>query len=142
MSEVPTLDEVFPFEYIGGGYFRRKGVPRGVSADILHGMQAVEFVREAIAEELGEEPAPHSALCRNCFRRILSDDGEDDGDWVHEDGLATCSLDGDKAGAAEPFGKVLVVWDERSDRERGEDLPALPEADMDGAGTPRPSLET
>ena len=38
------LHELFPFEYKGGGYFRRKGVPEGVSAEMLHGMEAVEYL--------------------------------------------------------------------------------------------------
>jgi hypothetical protein len=32
----------FPYEYSGGGYFRRTGVSKGVTAPILHGMQAIE----------------------------------------------------------------------------------------------------
>jgi hypothetical protein len=46
-----TLKEVFPFEYVGGGYFREKGVPKGQSAKILHGMEAIKFVVEAMKEE-------------------------------------------------------------------------------------------
>lgn len=38
------LSEVFPFEYQGGGYFRRKGVPKGEVADTLHGQQAIEYI--------------------------------------------------------------------------------------------------
>ena len=38
------LDEVFPFDYQGGGYFRRRGVPKGVTAEILHGQQAIEWL--------------------------------------------------------------------------------------------------
>ena len=38
------LDELFPFEYRGGGYFRLKGVPVGKNAEILHGMEAVEYL--------------------------------------------------------------------------------------------------
>ena len=59
-----TLDELFPFEYSGGGYFRRKGVPKGDVADILHGMQAVEYLYAAMqppvcgeCEGTGEVPA-------------------------------------------------------------------------------------
>jgi len=31
---LPPLADLFPFEYTGGGYFRRRGVPKGESADI------------------------------------------------------------------------------------------------------------
>lgn len=34
----------FPFEYIGGGYFRKIGVPKGKVAETLHGMQAIEYL--------------------------------------------------------------------------------------------------
>jgi len=43
-NERAELDRLFPFEYRGGGYFRKKGVPERVTAPILHGMQAVEFL--------------------------------------------------------------------------------------------------
>ena len=46
-----TLKRVFPFEYVGGGYFRKKGVPKGKSAEILHGMDAIEFVVKAMNDE-------------------------------------------------------------------------------------------
>ena len=45
---IPPLADIFPFEYQGGGYFRRKGVPVGISAEMLHGKEAVEYVYEAI----------------------------------------------------------------------------------------------
>jgi hypothetical protein len=47
------LDEVFPFEYQGGGYFRRKGVLKGVAAEILHGHQAIEW----LYAEMTKDPA-------------------------------------------------------------------------------------
>jgi hypothetical protein len=40
------FEAAFPFEYQGGGYFRRKGVPQGTTAEILHGEQAVKFVHQ------------------------------------------------------------------------------------------------
>jgi hypothetical protein len=43
-EERKELGELFPFEYQGGGYFRKKGVPLKVSAPILHGHQVVEFL--------------------------------------------------------------------------------------------------
>jgi hypothetical protein len=43
-----TIEELFPYEYAGGGYFRKKGVPVGQKAEILHGQQAIEFLHEAM----------------------------------------------------------------------------------------------
>lgn len=37
------------FEYIGGGYFRKKGVPVGEKAETLHGWQAIEACEVAAA---------------------------------------------------------------------------------------------
>ncbi len=34
----------FPFEYYGGGYFRQKGIPEKVKAEILHGQQAIDYL--------------------------------------------------------------------------------------------------
>lgn len=44
----------FPFEYVGGGYFRRKGVPKGEVADMLHGQQVVEAVQAFSAERIAK----------------------------------------------------------------------------------------
>ncbi len=44
--KIPELKEIFPFEYVGGGYFRRKGVPKNVSAEIIHGQEAIKRVYE------------------------------------------------------------------------------------------------
>jgi hypothetical protein len=44
------LVDVFPFEYQGGGYFRRKGVPVGQKAEILHGEQAIRYLFNAMSE--------------------------------------------------------------------------------------------
>ena len=41
-----TFEELFPFEYQGGGYFRRKGISKGQKAEILHGEEAVRFMYE------------------------------------------------------------------------------------------------
>jgi hypothetical protein len=55
-EEVPTRREraakpvgrdLFPFVYVGGGYFRRAGVPRGDVAEMLHGQQVVEYLLAA-----------------------------------------------------------------------------------------------
>jgi hypothetical protein len=45
-----NIDELFPFEYKGGGYFRRKGVPEGQSAEILHGEEAIKFLIKQIKD--------------------------------------------------------------------------------------------
>lgn len=51
-----TLDDVFPFEYKGGGYFRRKGIPKGVTAEILHGQQAIEYLYSELTKHGVSEP--------------------------------------------------------------------------------------
>jgi len=38
------LAKLFPFEYVGGGYFRQKGVPVKSSAPTLHADQAIEYL--------------------------------------------------------------------------------------------------
>jgi len=47
-EEKIELDELFPFEYKGGGYFRKKGVKKGESAETLHGDQAIEYLYEVM----------------------------------------------------------------------------------------------
>jgi hypothetical protein len=42
------LSTVFPYEYSGGGYFRKKHCDKGESAPILHGMQALEYLYSQI----------------------------------------------------------------------------------------------
>lgn len=44
------LRELFPFEYMGGGYFRKRGVPKGVNAEILHGKEAIEYLYKALTK--------------------------------------------------------------------------------------------
>ena len=44
------IKEVFPYQYVGGGYFRKKGVPEGQKTECLHGMEAVEYVLKRIEE--------------------------------------------------------------------------------------------
>lgn len=48
----------FRFEYIGGGYFRDKNVPKGTNADTLHGTEVLdEFCSELIKQcALDAEP--------------------------------------------------------------------------------------
>ena len=49
-DKVPKLDELFPFVYKGGGYFREKNAPIGVSGEMLHGREAVEYLYEKMKE--------------------------------------------------------------------------------------------
>lgn len=51
-----TLEQAFPFEYVGGGYFRKKGIPKGTKAPILHGQQAIEFLYEALTSKTEVQP--------------------------------------------------------------------------------------
>ncbi len=54
---LPPLADLFPFEYQGGGYFRKRGVPTGISADMLHGEQAVQFLYDEIKRQNAEHEA-------------------------------------------------------------------------------------
>jgi hypothetical protein len=47
-----ALKELFDYEYVGGGYFREKGVKKGDTAKILHGMQAVEHLHELMTKRV------------------------------------------------------------------------------------------
>ena len=59
---LPALKEVFDFEYAGGGYFRKKGVPKNTPASILHGDEAIKFLYSKIQNHLGNaliQPSRH-----------------------------------------------------------------------------------
>ena len=45
----------FSFEYIGGGYFRKRNVKRGEKAETLHGDQAVTAALEEYQQYLDNE---------------------------------------------------------------------------------------
>jgi hypothetical protein len=57
------LEDVFPYEYMGGGYFRKKGFAKGnpktgekgEKAPCLHGDEAIRFLFAAIKNKLAEE---------------------------------------------------------------------------------------
>lgn len=49
-----NFKELFPFEYKGGGYFRKKGVAVGATAEILHGEEAIKYLYDKILESLDE----------------------------------------------------------------------------------------
>jgi hypothetical protein len=56
-GEIVAEDDDFPFEYVGGGYFRRKNVRKGESAEMLHGQEAIDYVLAklaAVREDLAE----------------------------------------------------------------------------------------
>lgn len=53
--QLPNLKEIFPFEYKGGGYYRRKNIPKNVKADILHGNEAIEYLYKQIEKKLKNE---------------------------------------------------------------------------------------
>ena len=36
------------YEYVGGGWFRQRGVPKGETADMLHGDHAIERYQQAL----------------------------------------------------------------------------------------------
>jgi len=49
-KEVKSLKKAFPFDYLGGGYFRRKGIEKGKSTEILHGSEAIEYLYSKLTE--------------------------------------------------------------------------------------------
>ena len=48
MNTNKEFETIFPFEYQGGGYFRRKGIPQGKPAEMLHGIEAVQYLFNAM----------------------------------------------------------------------------------------------
>jgi hypothetical protein len=50
------LLKTFPYEYKGGGYFRRKGVKKGEVAEIIHGDEIVKKVIEHILNPVSNIP--------------------------------------------------------------------------------------
>ncbi len=44
MKTMEELLKEFQFDYIGGGYFRKKGFDKGQAAPILHGQAIIEEV--------------------------------------------------------------------------------------------------
>ena len=69
-----SLKELFPFDYVGGGYFRRRGVPKGINAEMLHGKEAVEYLYRAMTEP----------------KQPVVEDVEDDDDDDEEERLSSC----------------------------------------------------
>lgn len=56
-NPLPKLETLFPFSYEGGGYYRRRGVPKGTHADIVHGDVAIKMLYHAINEHLNQQHA-------------------------------------------------------------------------------------
>jgi hypothetical protein len=52
LNDFPKLEDIFPFEYKSGGYFRLKGVPKKKKAPILHGEEAIGFVYQKLKESI------------------------------------------------------------------------------------------
>ena len=48
--------EIFPFKYIGGGYFRAIGVPKKVKAEMIHGDDVPKYIIDKM-EEIKKENA-------------------------------------------------------------------------------------
>ena len=46
------LKQLFPFEYAGGGYFRKITATKE-KAEILHGMEAVKYIIEKMEQKYG-----------------------------------------------------------------------------------------
>jgi len=51
-SEELELKDVFPYKYVGGGYFRSTVIKKGETANILHGDQAIKFLFESMKKDL------------------------------------------------------------------------------------------
>jgi len=45
------LRKLFKYEYVGGGYFRERNVPKGTNAKILHGEQAIHYLYKQLNNE-------------------------------------------------------------------------------------------
>lgn len=49
------LNKIFPYKYVGGGYFREKKVSKGGALKILHGEEAIKFLYDHIKLEIEKE---------------------------------------------------------------------------------------
>ncbi len=48
------LTDPLAYEYVGGGYFRLKGVPRGQKGHAIHGAEYMKLVEAALAKVAAE----------------------------------------------------------------------------------------
>ena len=46
-----SFNKIFPYEYMGAGYFRKKGYDKNTKAPILHAPEAVKFIFEQLTKE-------------------------------------------------------------------------------------------
>lgn len=50
------MNDPFPFYYVGGGYYRRKGIQKGETAETLHGEQVADYIRQYLVLKTDEHP--------------------------------------------------------------------------------------
>ena len=44
IEQAKLLAKQWPYEYVGGGYYRQKGIPKGQHAQVLHGQEVIQDV--------------------------------------------------------------------------------------------------
>lgn len=54
-AAAPKFEDLFPFEYVAGGYYRAVGYPVGQQAPMLRGMNAIRYLHAAMT---GADPKP------------------------------------------------------------------------------------
>ena len=64
-------DEKLEYQYVGGGYYRKRGVAKGISAPTLHGEEILEYYEKQIAKlnkiiELERHNPIEQFLCPDC----------------------------------------------------------------------------
>ena len=57
-TPLPSLSDLFPYHYCGGGYWRKAGVPVGHAAETLHGDKAVEYLYDEICKLMDLKETP------------------------------------------------------------------------------------
>ncbi|HTJ00536.1 MAG TPA: hypothetical protein VL527_16770 [Dongiaceae bacterium] len=63
VQELKNFRQQFKYRYVGGGYFRDKTVPPGISADMQHGDEVInkfcdDFIAHLAMVSAGEQKAP------------------------------------------------------------------------------------
>lgn len=54
VQELRNFREQFKYKYVGGGYFRDKSVPKGISADMQHGDEVISKFCDDFAKYLSK----------------------------------------------------------------------------------------
>jgi hypothetical protein len=54
VQELNKFREQFKYKYVGGGYFRDKTVPNGISADMQHGDEVISKFCDDFVKYLAE----------------------------------------------------------------------------------------